>query len=84
MISPETLIPLGVAVPVALWLGKQVIAATQAATNLSRDIEGLRADLHRVTNEKLDREDFAHWAERLQDRNRTLDIPPVGHYNDAA
>lgn len=80
----ETLIPLGVAVPVVLWLGRKIVEATTAVVNLNRDIAALRADLHRVTNDKLDREDFTHWTERLQDRNKTLDIPVIKRYDPAA
>jgi hypothetical protein len=84
ILDASTIIPLGVAVPVAVWLGRVVIKAAQAATNLSRDIEALRTDLHRLTNEKLDREDFIHWVERLGDKNKTLDLPSVHRYDEAA
>lgn len=80
----STIILLSVDVSVAVWIGRVIIKAAQAATNLSRDIEALRTDLHRITHEKLDREEFIHFVERLGDRNKMLDLPKIHRYDEVA
>lgn len=84
MISAETLIPLSVIVPVALWLGRKIVQATAAVVNLNNDIAALRRDIHSLTREKLDREDFVHWLERLGYRNPSMDVPSTPEPAEAA
>lgn len=73
MIDASTAIPLGIAVPLGLWLGTKIIAATKAAQSLTSEIHQLRSAL----DHKLDRRDFEQWMERLGYKNPELRVPPV-------
>ena len=80
MIDSTTLIPLGVAVPAVLWVGRKIVQATAAAKDLTHEIKELRADI----NEKVSRRDLTQWIERLGYKNPALDIPSAPHYDEAA
>lgn len=81
-LDPNTLVPLGAAVPVALWLGKRIKEQTAASVNLSRDIKELRKTIQDLSNEKLSQSDFVRYMERLGYKNPTLQMPE--HREDAA
>ncbi len=80
MIDSTTLIPLGVAVPTVLWIGRKLVQATSAAKDLTYEIKALRADIH----EKVSRRDLTQWIERLGYKNPELDIPEAPRYDEAA
>lgn len=85
-LDSSTLIPLGVLVPILIWLGRVVIRATSTVTKreveltttiqgLRSDIQGLRTDIKTLAQEKISKTDFLHYMERLGYKNPSLSMP---------